>query len=677
MTDPDLKVWSDMLAHLRNCHPAICRQWFEELEPCGVAGGTMQLRAQTALHREYLRRECSDPFGDAARTATGRLLSVRFLGPDDHVLPQPPPPRRATVLVDPTREVYARPHDEDDQQAEEQAEEQADEQAKEQIELNGHLSEAIDHDHRDSPDYPGTNAVAPNLRDSITGAPRHPSPRTSSDNYLTQVPSRISPNEGGMESGTQNERGGQSGSSSPARRGNTPAAPVPAGRAPASTFATPSSPPTTRSSPVSSPNTFPPEDPSEPTRPATDFLDAPTPPPAATSDPKILGYVQTKPQSLEPRVLLEPVRFLEPRVNSGAPRAGRSSHLTPPARYESLVVNPDYCFENFVVGPGNRMAHAAAQAISNNPGRVYNPFFVHAGVGLGKTHLLQAICLRIAQTDPGAVMYYTSCEGFVTQFFDSVKDGEMSDFRHRFRDVDVLVIDDIHFLGRRESSQEEFFHTFNALYQMNKQIILSCDAAPEDIPDLEDRLVSRFKWGLVTRIEQPIFETRVTILKSKAQIRGLELPDDVACFIAGKINTNIRELEGAIVKLHIQANVEQRPIDMDLAREALGDSFPQPKGEPTLQAIINAVTEFFGVRLTDLQSKGRQRSIALPRQVCMFLARRCTRHSLEEIGGFFGGRDHTTVMHAVETVEVKRKADSEFDLVLRSLEDRVRSNKAA
>jgi chromosomal replication initiator protein len=356
------------------------------------------------------------------------------------------------------------------------------------------------------------------------------------------------------------------------------------------------------------------------------------------------------------------------------PRVIVTSHSrNVPTRYDSLVVNPDYNFRNFVVGPGNRMAHAAAMAIAANPGRVYNPFFVHAGVGLGKTHLLQAICLQIAETNPDARRYYTSCEGFVTQFFESVQHGEMADFRHRFRDVDVLVIDDIHFLAKRESSQEEFFNTFNALFQANKQIILSCDAPPEDIPELEERLVSRFKWGLVTKIDPPIFETRASILKTKAAIRGLTLTDDVACFIASRINTNIRELEGAIVKLHIQSTVEGRPIDLALAKEALGDHAAEPKGEPTLDAVIGAVTEFYNVRVAELQSKGRQRSIVLPRQVCMYLARKCTHRSLAEIGGFLGGRDHTTVMHAVDTIERKRQTQDDFDHIVRSLEERIRA----
>lgn len=686
MTDPDLKVWSDMLAHLRNCHPAIVRQWFEELEPCGVAGGTMQLRAQTALHRDYLRRECTDPFGDAARTATGRLLSVRFLGPEDSVLPKPPPPKRATLLVDPVREAE-RAREEERALAHQHQALHAAQAAQIKPVPNAARGEDVSHKQDAGVDAHQAGAHKDVGQDGYAAADDGKPGRSSEgvDNGLasseavriawagsgphtTGLPGKPGVGQGKHPASQASEIQVQASDCGPPPGDGTKGVQLASG---------------SERPGADSGRELPMREGEQDTQVAQDGvseilggerkrakggtgdeLGDPRPPGAGAGG---------RSGSLEPRVLLEPVRILEPKRGNSS----RVTSPTPPARYESLVVNPDYCFENFVVGPGNRMAHAAAQAIATTPGRVYNPFFVHAGVGLGKTHLLQAICLRIAQSHPNAVMYYTSCEGFVTQFFDSVKEGEMNEFRHRFRDVDVLVIDDIHFLGRRESSQEEFFHTFNALYQMNKQIILSCDAAPEEIPDLEVRLVSRFKWGLVTRIEQPIFETRVSILKTKAQIRGLELPDDVACFIAGKINTNIRELEGAIVKLHIQSSVEQRPIDMDLAREALGDSFPQPKGEPTLQAIITAVTEFFGVRLTDLQSKGRQRSIALPRQVCMFLARRCTRHSLEEIGGFFGGRDHTTVMHAVETVETKRKADAEFDLVLRSLEDRVRTNKVA
>jgi len=339
----------------------------------------------------------------------------------------------------------------------------------------------------------------------------------------------------------------------------------------------------------------------------------------------------------------------------------------------SLVLNPDYAFENFVVGPGNRLAHAAAQAVSVNPGMAYNPYFVHGKVGLGKTHLLQAICLRVKDSNPAARIFYTSCDAFITYFMEAVQAGEMTDFRHTFRDVDVLVIDDIHFLAKRDRTQEEFFHTFNSLYQMHKQIILSSDAPPEEIPDLEDRLVSRFKWGLVANVAPPCYETRVAILKNKARLRSMEMPDDVACHIAGKIDTNIRELEGAVVKLQILSSVEKRPVDLEMARAALGEEPGRTEKQIQIQFIINAVTEYYGIKITDLQSKRRHRSVALPRQVCMFLARKHTRHSLEEIGGYFGGRDHTTVMHAVRTIELKIDAESDFQRLIKSLEETIKS----
>jgi chromosomal replication initiator protein len=340
---------------------------------------------------------------------------------------------------------------------------------------------------------------------------------------------------------------------------------------------------------------------------------------------------------------------------------------------DSLIINPDYCFENFVVGPSNRLAHAAAMAVAAQPGKAYNPFFVHGGVGLGKTHLLQAISLKIKEAAPQAQIYYTSCEAFITQFMDAVQAGEMSSFRHRFRDVDLLVIDDIHFLAKRDRSQEEFFHTFNSLYQGRKQIVLSSDAPPEEIPDLEERLVSRFKWGLVTPVAAPCYETRVAILKAKAKIRGLGLPEDAACHIAAKVESNIRELEGVIVKLQVLAGLEKRPVDLAMAAAALGEGPARLDRQVSIQTIITAVTEFYNVKMTDLQSKRRQRSIALPRQVCMFLARKHTRFSLEEIGGYFGGRDHTTVMHAVKTVDERCEVDSEFARAIALLDSQVKA----
>ncbi len=370
------------------------------------------------------------------------------------------------------------------------------------------------------------------------------------------------------------------------------------------------------------------------------------------------------------------VRFLRPDEEfTPPPRVTVApAAKAPAARSEdTLAVNPDFGFDTFVIGPTNRLAHAAAQAVADHPGTSYNPLFIHGDVGLGKTHLLQAICLRIRERDPDASVCYLSCEGFVSQFMEAVQAGQMSEFKHRFRDVDVLVIDDIQTLGGGDRTQEEFFHTFNSLYQSQKQIVLSSDAPPDMIPDLQKRLVSRFMWGLVTQIDPPCFETRVAILKSKARLRGLELPDAVASHVASVIDTNIRELEGAIVSLQISADVDNVPIDLELARRVVAG---EPAGEQprhtTVQVIIDAVTDFYGVRLSDLQSKRRARSVTIPRQVCMLLARRWTRHSLEEIGGYFGGRDHTTVMHAVKAIESRMDEDAEFRGDILALEERVR-----
>jgi chromosomal replication initiator protein len=330
-----------------------------------------------------------------------------------------------------------------------------------------------------------------------------------------------------------------------------------------------------------------------------------------------------------------------------------------------------------VQGPSNRLAHAAAVAVAQKPGRTYNPLFLHGGVGLGKTHLLQAICLTIREAQPGASIYYTSCDGFITQFMDAVQAGQMGDFRHRFRDLDVLVIDDIHFLAKRERTQEEFFHTFNSLYQMNKQIVLSSDAAPEEIPDLEDRLVSRFKSGLVAKMEAPDYESRVAIVKTKGKLRGINLTPEVAEFIAARVDTNIRELEGTIVTLHMRSAVEGRPLSIELDLEALADRGEAEHTDLSIQMILDAVAAFYRVRPAELMSKRRHRSVAIPRQVCMFLARKHTRHSLEEVGLTFGGRDHTTVMHAVRMIETRLTQDDDLGGVIRSIEDKLRLSKSS
>ncbi|HEX8915578.1 MAG TPA: chromosomal replication initiator protein DnaA [Humisphaera sp.] len=335
---------------------------------------------------------------------------------------------------------------------------------------------------------------------------------------------------------------------------------------------------------------------------------------------------------------------------------------------QPVLLNPDLTFDNFVTGPCNRLPHAASVAVSEQPGKAYNPLFIHGGVGLGKTHLLQAISQRVLERHEGHRILYLSCDAFINQFINAVETGEMNQFRHRYRDVDILIIDDIHFLAGRDRTQEEFFHTFNTLYQGHKQIILSADCPPSEIPELEERLVSRFNWGLVARIEKPCYETRVAILKKKAKMRGLELSDDVVCYVAAKVDNNTRELEGAITKLQGMAMLAEGRIDMDVARQALGESATAEQRRVTIQNILDAVTKYYNVRLSDLQSKKRHKSIAFPRQVCMYLARRHTRFSLEEIGGYFGGRDHTTVLHAVRTVTADVKDDPEIAQQLNRLE---------
>ncbi len=331
---------------------------------------------------------------------------------------------------------------------------------------------------------------------------------------------------------------------------------------------------------------------------------------------------------------------------------------------DAIRLNHDYAFEAFVTGPCNRLAQAACVAISESPGKTYNPLYIHGSAGLGKTHLLQATCIKIAQERPGSTIGFFSCETFVNHFIGAVERGELHDFRYYYRHTDVLAIDDIQFISNHEQTQEEFFHTFNTLYQEQKQIIISSDRGPGQIPDLEERLVSRFNWGLVARIDRPCYETRVAIVRKKARLRNIDLPEDAICFIAGAIDSNTRELEGAIAKVTMLAKVLDRPLDLALAEEALGAEPSATRREVTIEDILNAVMSRYNVRLADLQSKKRSRSIAFPRQICMYLARNLTRHSLKEIGGYFGGRDHSTVLHANRTIQTMSDGDPQLQATL-------------
>ncbi|MCB9898059.1 MAG: chromosomal replication initiator protein DnaA [Planctomycetes bacterium] len=342
--------------------------------------------------------------------------------------------------------------------------------------------------------------------------------------------------------------------------------------------------------------------------------------------------------------------------------------------HSDVVLNDKYTFENFVVGPSNSLAHAAAYAVADAPAGSYNPLFLHGNVGLGKTHLLQAICHKAMASGRALKVLYLSSETFVNQFIVAVEKGELSQFRYRYRNVDVLLIDDIHLLANKERTQEEFFHTFNTLYHDQRQIVLSSDSPPSEIPSLRERLISRFKWGLVAEIEPPGFETRLAILRRKARDRDFLIPEDVLNYLAEHIDRNIRELEGAVTKVVGYAQLIHRTIDLDLARKALGQAGDSSATRMTgIDRILEVVCAQFDVRPSDLGGRKRTQSVAFPRQVCMYLARRLTPLSLEEIGVRIGGRDHSTVLYAVNKVRDRAATDSRFAQLMNELEAKCRA----
>ncbi len=351
--------------------------------------------------------------------------------------------------------------------------------------------------------------------------------------------------------------------------------------------------------------------------------------------------------------------------------ANRVSPARPDTSMSAVKLHPDYTFDNFVVGPCNRLAHASCVAVSHSPGTTYNPLFLYGNVGLGKTHLLHAVCHEALRQRPSISVQFLSCESFVNRFIAAIEQGTIADFQRALRTVDLLIIDDIQFLREREQSQEEFFHTFNALYNNHKQIILTSDSAPSDLAKLEERLISRFKWGLVTRLDAPGYETRVAIVQKKAGLRGLQLSEEIAQFIARQVHANIRELEGALTILYATAATANEPLTLPMAQQALGHQQPQREKQVTITDIINAVTRYYNIRPADLLSKRRSQSIALPRQVCMYLARNLTRHSLEEIGGHFGGRDHSTVLHACDKIDQLLQSDPTTRSQLAELTDAI------
>jgi chromosomal replication initiator protein len=328
----------------------------------------------------------------------------------------------------------------------------------------------------------------------------------------------------------------------------------------------------------------------------------------------------------------------------------------------SSILNPKYTFDSFVIGNSNRFAHAASLAVAESPAKAYNPLFIYGGVGLGKTHLMHAIGHYILQNNPSAKVAYVSSEKFTNELINAIKDDKNEEFRTKYRSVDVLLIDDIQFIAGKERTQEEFFHTFNTLHEANKQIILSSDRPPKEIPTLEDRLRSRFEWGLIADIQAPDFETRMAILKKKADVEKLNVPNEVMVYIATKIKSNIRELEGALIRIVAYSSLTNREITVDLATEALKDIISNKQNKSiTIDLIQDVVAAYFNLRVEDLKSQRRTRNVAYPRQIAMYLSRKLTDMSLPKIGEEFGGRDHTTVIHAYEKISESLNNDESLE----------------
>jgi chromosomal replication initiator protein len=330
-------------------------------------------------------------------------------------------------------------------------------------------------------------------------------------------------------------------------------------------------------------------------------------------------------------------------------------------------VNRRFLFENFVVGPSNRFAFAAAQAVAENPAKAYNPFFIYGSVGLGKTHLMQAITQEVAQKHPHLKVCYISSEQFTNELINAIRHRSAEAFRQKYRHIDVLLIDDIHFIAGKESTQEEFFHTFNALHDARKQIIICSDRPPKEIANLEDRLVSRFAWGLITDVQPPDYETRVAILKKKLELESVKVPDDVVTFIAGEIKTNIRELEGALIRVVAYSLLEDKPITLQVAKNVLKDMVRETVKTISVDMVQKEVASFFNIQVADLKTKKRHKNIILPRQVAMYLSRKLTSHSLPEIGGAFGGKDHTTILHAFKKIELEERSNPELKKIIDQL----------
>lgn len=351
-----------------------------------------------------------------------------------------------------------------------------------------------------------------------------------------------------------------------------------------------------------------------------------------------------------------------------SPTISQVPKITPVTLPDNIPLNSDYTFDEFITGPSNRLAHAACKAVSEEPGTSYNPLFLYGRVGLGKTHLLQAVAHAYVRRGYRNVVYL-SCASFTNDFIAAVSNHDLDRFRRKYREADALLIDDIHFLAKKERTQEEFFHTFNSIYNQQKQILLTSDCMPAEISGLSERLISRFKLGLVTQVSPPNFETRMAILRRKAEKMGIHVPEDVAEFVVHRIRDNIREIEGAVLRIHTLVKIENKDLNIDEVRHSLSDLIGQQDRRVTLLDIQQAVLEEFQVRPADLHSRKRTRSIVVPRQICMYLARKHTDLSLGEIGIYFGGRDHSTVLHGITKIRTLKDQDARIRNAIANIEN--------
>jgi len=390
----------------------------------------------------------------------------------------------------------------------------------------------------------------------------------------------------------------------------------------------------------------------------------------------VLSEALTEVQRPDASVVFLPEGVAPPEAPATVPSRPAAERQEPvaappqPPRVGSL--NERYTFDTFIVGPSNQFAHAACRAVAETPSRSYNPLFIHGGVGLGKTHLMHAIGHYVVQHHPGLVLTYISSERFMNEMINAVRFDRILDFRSRYRSVDVLLVDDIQFVSGKEGTQNEFFHTFNALHDAQKQIVISSDRPPGEIPALEERLRSRFEWGLIADIQVPDVETKAAILKRKAEEEGVPLADDVAMFMASRIKSNVRELEGSLIRLIAYSSLTTKPLTIELAQDVLKNVIDHDEKAITIEQIQKYVADYYHLKLNELKSRNNSKSVAMPRQVAMYLCKSLTHASLPEIGRSFGGKHHSTVIHSIRKVEELRRTDKDFNSLITGFLETVR-----